>query len=104
MRRLLSIRPVYKRQADFFDKMLKCVTHLIHLMLETASDERDRDTVTDMIRDLVKKNVKCVTLEDSILHLCVSRLNTIRSSYFLDEEPVVSKRFVLLFSHLSGRM
>lgn len=90
MRRLLTIKPIYKRQADFFDKMLKCITHLIHLMLETATTEEDRETVTDLIKNLVKKNVKCVTLEDSILHLCVSRLNTIRSSYFLDEEPVVS--------------
>lgn len=89
MRRLLTVRPVYKRQADFFDKMLKCITHLIHLMLETATTEHDRETVTELIRDLVKKNVKCVALEDSILHLCVSKLNTIRSSYFLDEEAVV---------------
>lgn len=89
MRRLLTIRPVYKRQADFFDKMLKCITHLIHLMLETAVSDEDRETVTKLIRDLVKKNIKCITLEDTILHLCVSKLNTIRSSYFLDEEPVV---------------
>lgn len=89
MRKFLTIRPVYKRQADFFDKMLKGITHLIHLMLETASTEDDKEIVTQLIRDLVKKNIKCVTLEDSILHLCVSRFNTIRSSYFLDEEPVV---------------
>lgn len=59
-------------------------------MLETALTKEDKKMVTELIADFVKKNIKCVVLEDSILHLCVSKLNTIRSSYFLDEEAIVS--------------
>ncbi|KAJ8978029.1 hypothetical protein NQ317_013557 [Molorchus minor] len=89
MRQLLTIKPVYKRQADFFDKILKCITHLMYLMLEAMTTEKDKQLVKELITDLVRKNVKCVVLEDSILHLCVSKLNTIRSSYFMDEEPIM---------------
>ncbi|XP_018573079.1 protein fem-1 homolog C [Anoplophora glabripennis] len=89
MRQLLKIRPVYKRQADFFDKILKCVTHLIYLMLATSTTEEDKTIVKQLITDLVRKNVRCAAQEDSILHLCVSKLNTIRSSYFMDEEPIM---------------
>ncbi|KAJ8917848.1 hypothetical protein NQ315_010761 [Exocentrus adspersus] len=88
MRQLLKIRPVYKRQVDFFDKLLKCVTHLIYLMLATTTTEEDEKTVKLLISDLVKKNIKCAAQEDSILHLCVSKQNTIRSSYFMDEDPI----------------
>jgi hypothetical protein len=37
MKNLLQIRPIYKKQLDNFDKILKCATHSIYLMIETAS-------------------------------------------------------------------
>ncbi|XP_019875866.1 protein fem-1 homolog CG6966 isoform X2 [Aethina tumida] len=89
MRHLLTIRPVYKRQAEFFDKVLKCITHLIYLMIDTAKTPPQKEHVRELISDLVRKNVKTVTSEDSILHLCASKNNTIRSSYFTDEEPII---------------
>lgn len=89
IRELLTIRPVYKRQADFFDKMLKCITHLIYLMIETMTTEDQKILVKRIITDFLKKNVRCVVLENTILHLCVSRLNTIRSNYFMEEEPIM---------------
>lgn len=89
IRQLLTIPPIYKRQADFFDKILKCITHLIYLMIQTSSSEEDKATVRQLITDLVRKNVRTVTSEDTILHLCVSKLNTIRSTYFMDEDPIV---------------
>ncbi|XP_066156518.1 protein fem-1 homolog C [Euwallacea fornicatus] len=88
-RTLLLVRPQYKRQLDFFEKTVKCVTHLIYLMIETAKTPSNKELVCDLLRGLIKINIKCLTAGDSILHLCVSRLNTIRSSYFLDEEPVM---------------
>ncbi|CAG9821966.1 unnamed protein product [Phaedon cochleariae] len=89
IRKLLTIKPVYKRQADFFDKMLKCITHLIYLMIETISMDEERKLVVMLVSDFLKKNLRCVAVEDTILHLCVSKLNTLRSSYFLDEEPII---------------
>lgn len=61
-------------------------------MLATTTTDEDKVTVKQLITELVRKNVRCAAQEDSILHLCVSKLNTIRSSYFMDEEPIVSTK------------
>lgn len=89
----MTIKPVYKRQADFFDKILRCITHLIYLMIELAKTNEQIQTVISLISYLIKLNPTSVYNEDTILHLCVSRSNTIRSSYFIDEEPIVSVFF-----------
>lgn len=41
-RNLLRIKPVYRKQQENFDRVLKCVTHLIYLLVSTAkaSDEK----------------------------------------------------------------
>ncbi|CAG9858850.1 unnamed protein product [Phyllotreta striolata] len=89
IRKLLTIRPVYKRQADFFDKMLKCITHLIYLMVETMTSDEEILFVKKLVTDFLKKNIRCVIVDDTILHLCVSIFNTIKSNYFMDEEPIM---------------
>lgn len=38
----------------------------------------------DTIRSLVKNNIRSACTNDTLLHLCVSRLNIIRSGYFND--------------------
>lgn len=38
-RRLLQIRPVHKKQQENFDRVLKCVTHLIYLLVATAKTD-----------------------------------------------------------------
>lgn len=96
-RQLLTIRPVHKRQMDSFDRILKCITHLIYLMLQTAKTKEENEIVTELVVNLVKVNPRTASTEDTLLHLCVSRLNTIKSSYFMDEDPVV--RAVLCKSH-----
>lgn len=88
VRNLLMIRPVYKRQADFFDKVLRCITHLIFLLNSTAFCEEQRDMVEKEVKALVQIDPKTFSTQDSLLHLCVSRNNTIWSSYFIDEDPV----------------
>ncbi|XP_050517602.1 protein fem-1 homolog CG6966 isoform X2 [Diabrotica virgifera virgifera] len=89
IRLLLNIRPVYKRQLDFFDKLLKCIAHLIYLMVESMSTEDEVASVRTAITNFVRKNIRCVQLGDTILHMCVSKLNTIRSNYFMNEEPII---------------
>ncbi|XP_044755907.1 protein fem-1 homolog C [Coccinella septempunctata] len=88
VRHLLTIRPVYKRQADFFDKILKCITHLIYLMIENAVSKEQKDLVEEHVKSLIQIDPRTVGTQDSLLHLCVSKMNTIWSSYFIEEEPV----------------
>lgn len=81
---LLAIRPVYKKQQDNFDKMLKCITHLIYLMIATAGDSEEK---THLIHTAVYKIVKHdirTSNQDTLLHMCVSRLNFVKHGYFAD--------------------
>ncbi|KAL3269583.1 hypothetical protein HHI36_008647 [Cryptolaemus montrouzieri] len=89
IRNLLTIRPVYRRQADFYDKVLKCITHLIFLLVENATTNLQKSLVVQSVKSLVEKDPKTISTDDSLLHLCVSKNNIIRSSYFVDEDPVV---------------
>lgn len=70
-------------------------------MIETAKNNEQIETVVKLIGNLVKVNPKSVLTEDSLLHLCVSKCNTIRSSYFVDEDTIVSSShlFILLSNH-----
>ncbi|XP_043271024.1 protein fem-1 homolog C isoform X2 [Venturia canescens] len=81
-RKLLEMRPVHKRQRDSYNKILKCVTHLIYLLVKTARTSETQAEARQLVHDLVKQNPRSASTEDTLLHLCVSRLNTINSSYF----------------------
>ncbi|XP_058800378.1 protein fem-1 homolog A [Phymastichus coffea] len=81
-KRLLQYRPVHKRQGETYDCILKCVTHLIYLLIETAQTNEEKLEMKQLVHRLVKENPRSASTEDTILHLCVSCLNTINSSYF----------------------
>lgn len=87
-RELVVIKPAHKRQQDSFDRILKCITHLIYLMLQTAKTSEQKVNIKQLITNLTRVNPRTVSAEDTLLHLCVSKSNTLRSSYFLDEEPI----------------
>ncbi|KAF4533131.1 hypothetical protein B566_EDAN007942 [Ephemera danica] len=85
---LLSARPVHKRQQDSFDRVLKCLTHLFHLLLVTAKTSDQLELTRLLVRQAVHSNPRS-SQGDTLLHLAVSRSNTIRSSYFLDDNAYV---------------
>lgn len=43
---LLQIRPVYRKQQENFDRVLKCVTHLIYLLVATAESDDEKKIVS----------------------------------------------------------
>ncbi|XP_065155286.1 protein fem-1 homolog CG6966 isoform X2 [Atheta coriaria] len=86
-RQLLNVRPQYRRQIESYDRILKSITHLIYLMIRSATSEQIT-IVQRLVTDLVRVNPKSGTTDDSLLHLCVSKLNTIRSGYFSEDEPI----------------
>ncbi|KAK0165341.1 hypothetical protein PV328_003860 [Microctonus aethiopoides] len=85
-RQLLEQRPVHKRQQDSYDRILKCVTHLIYLLVETAQTSEQKTETRQLVHKLVKQNPRSASTEDTLLHLCVSRLNTLTSSYFTSDD------------------
>lgn len=87
-RPLLEIHPINKRQQESYDRILRCITHLVYLLVKTARTEKDRRTVYSLVSDLIRYNPCSASFGDSLLHLCVSRLNTIKSSYFAEDNQV----------------
>lgn len=108
---LLQIRPVYRKQQENFDRVLKCVTHLIYLLVVTAKNDDEKKIVcifasaymslfrkqnnfhfefqvNENVRKLVKNRIRSACTNDTLLHLCVSRLNVIKSGYFNDGTAV----------------
>ncbi|KAK5644465.1 hypothetical protein RI129_005765 [Pyrocoelia pectoralis] len=96
-RELAIIQPSHKRQVEGFDRVLRCITHLIYLMIQIANTYEKKVFVQRLIVNLRRINPKTITTEDSLVHLCVSKLNTLRSSYFMDEEsvPIFPQREVI---------
>lgn len=89
MRKLLEIHPVQKRQQESFDRILKCITHLIYLLVETGRTPEQKEIVHKIVSDLICSNPRSASTGDTLLHLCVSRLNTIKSSYFQDDNQMI---------------
>ncbi|XP_026754117.2 protein fem-1 homolog A [Galleria mellonella] len=88
-RAALSVRPVYKKQAESFDRALRCATHLVALLLSTADGSPEQQAaLRAAVAGLVRADVRSAHTGDTLLHLCVSRLNVIRSTYFADELSV----------------
>lgn len=79
---------MHKRQRDSYERILKCVTHLIYLLVETASSDEEKVLMHQLVRGLVKQNPRSVYTEDTLLHFCVSSLNTINSSYFTSADDM----------------
>lgn len=74
----MQIRPVFKKQQQNFDRIFKCVTHLIYLMLQTAQGEQEREILKGAVTQLILKNITSAGTNDTLLHLSVSRLNYIK--------------------------
>ncbi|XP_059611223.1 protein fem-1 homolog C isoform X2 [Phlebotomus argentipes] len=84
-RQYLTIRPVHRKQQENFDRMLKCITHLIYLLVTTAKTEVEKQMVRVAVTELVRSNIRSACTNDTLLHLSVSRLNVIKSGYFSDD-------------------
>lgn len=88
---LLQIRPISRRQQENFDSIFKCIAHAIYLLLATATTVEETRLVYLSVRKLVQANITSACTNDSLLHLCVSRLNVIKSGLLNDENLNVSK-------------
>jgi len=82
---LLEIAPVYKRQQESWDKVLRILSHLLLLVTQLA-----REPVTEMplrksIHQLVAVMDPRTTQGDSLLHLSVSKSNTLKTQAFFED-------------------
>ncbi|KZC08594.1 Protein fem-1 like protein A [Dufourea novaeangliae] len=91
---LLQIQPVYKLHQDSYNGIIKCITHLIYLLVETGKLDDQKAITRQLVYDLIKQNPRTAVLKDTILHLCVSEQNTIETTY------IYTSRTHIIFPHL----
>lgn len=106
-RAALAARPVFRKQAECFDRGLRCVTHLVFLLLDTAAPAQMGDLRRRVAR-LLAADLRSSHTGDTLLHLCASRLNVVRSTYFADDGaapvfPSVAAVRLLLLCGASAR-
>lgn len=87
---MVLIRPSSNVQVQSYETTLVCICHLLYVMLQTAKTEEQMLLVRQSVRNLVRANLKTIALEDTLLHLAVSGLTTLRGSYLLISTTSVS--------------
>ncbi|KAL1425435.1 hypothetical protein MTO96_003515 [Rhipicephalus appendiculatus] len=83
--RLLAERPVYRRHLDNFDKLLRVLTHLLHVLNALPKrDAADEAAVRRLVCCALAQQPRTAS-GDSLLHLVVSRANTMKPTAFFEE-------------------
>lgn len=82
---LLEVAPVYKRQQESWDKALKILTHLLHLITKVSKEPVTEFPLRRDIHRLVKIMDPRTTQGDSLLHLAVSKSNTLKTQAFFED-------------------
>ncbi|KOC59247.1 Protein fem-1 like protein C [Habropoda laboriosa] len=85
---LLEKRPVHKRQRESYERILKCVTYLIYLLVQTGTSDEEKALTRKLVRNLVKQDPRSAYTEDTLLHFCVWKTNTVSSTIFPHLEVV----------------
>lgn len=86
--RLLAERPVYRRHLENFDKLLRVLTHLLYVLhsLPKQNAAQDADVRRLVARALAQQPRSAA--DDTLLHLVVSRANTMKPTAFFEEAHV----------------
>ncbi|KAL1424465.1 hypothetical protein MTO96_020249 [Rhipicephalus appendiculatus] len=86
--RLLAERPVYRRHLDNFDKLLRVLTHLLHVLNALPKrDAADEAAVRRLVCCALAQQPRTAS-GDSLLHLVVSRANTMKPTVFFEKAHV----------------
>lgn len=81
---LLKIRPVFKRQQDNFDKILRVLTHLIYILNVISKSEQHRKEMRELITEILRISPRTSTGE-TLLHMVVSRANTMKTNTIFED-------------------
>ncbi|KAH8264475.1 hypothetical protein KR038_008932 [Drosophila bunnanda] len=86
VKHLLLLRPVFRRQQENYDRVMRCLAHLIYLLINTVHTEEQNKLIYQAIHEtVVVGNLRSASTADTLLHLCASRLNVIKSGYITDD-------------------
>ncbi|UYV60828.1 hypothetical protein LAZ67_1002483, partial [Cordylochernes scorpioides] len=82
--KLLNIRPIFKRQQDNFDNILKILSHLIYIINIIPKTAPQEIQTIRLIRDILKMRPRSSTKE-TLLHLAVSKANKMKTNAFFED-------------------
>merc|ERR1712088_859761 len=82
---LLEIAPVYKRQQESRDKVLKIISHLLFLVTQLTRAPVLELPLRKKIHRLVHLMDPRTTQGDSLLHLAVSKSNSLKTQNFFED-------------------
>ncbi|XP_016983278.1 protein fem-1 homolog C isoform X2 [Drosophila rhopaloa] len=86
VKHLLLLRPVFRRQQENYDRVMRCLAHLIYLLINTVHTEAQNKLICQTVHEtVVVGNLRSASTADTMLHLCASRLNVIKSGYITDD-------------------
>ncbi|EDW97709.1 protein fem-1 homolog A isoform X1 [Drosophila yakuba] len=86
VKHLLLLRPVFRRQQENYDRVMRCLAHLIYLLINTVHTEAQNKLIRQVVHEaVVVGNLRSASTADTMLHLCASRLNVIKSGYITDD-------------------
>ncbi|RWS26719.1 Protein fem-1-like protein [Leptotrombidium deliense] len=80
----LKIRPVYKKQQENFDKILKVITHLFYVSNVIPKTPKQVDSIKNLVVEIHKMNPRNSN-GDTLLHLAVSKSNTMKSNTLMED-------------------
>ena len=82
---LLQIAPQFKRQQDSYDKILRIITHLLHLVTKLPTQEESDIVTRRRIYAILSQIDPRSTGGDSLLHLSVMKNNTLKSQNLFED-------------------
>ena len=90
---LLEIAPVYKRQQESWDKVLKIISHLLFLVTQLTRVPLLELPLRKKIHRLVHEMDPRTNSRDSLLHLAVSKSNSLKAHNFFEDGGSVGNLF-----------
>lgn len=85
---LLEIAPAYKRQQESWDKVLKIISHLLYLITKLKKVPVLEHPLRKKIHRLVNDMDPRTTTRESLLHLAVSKSNSLKAQNFFEDGSI----------------
>lgn len=84
---LLKVAPHHKKQQESYDKVLRIITHLLHLVTVLPASESEAMQIRRKIHHILHTMDPRTTGGDSLLHLSTMKNNTLKSDNLFDDGP-----------------
>ncbi|KAG8188428.1 hypothetical protein JTE90_007996 [Oedothorax gibbosus] len=81
---MLQARPLFRRQLENYDKVLKVVSHLFYVLYVIPKTPQEVVNMKSVIRSVLGMNARTSTGE-TFLHLVCSRSNTLKTNTFFED-------------------